>query len=180
MILFIVPLGLDTLAVSFALGAYGPSPHTRLRISLVLSFFESAMPLIGLLVGRAIGNTIGSAADYLAIAILTGVGLWTLLSDGETEERRVAAMSTGRGLTLVGLGLSVSIDELAMGFSIGLLHLPIWLAVALIGTQAFLFVQLGMHLGSRGARFIGERAELLAGTALVGLALVLLIEKLVS
>lgn len=169
---------LDTLAVSIAIGVRGLSAHDRLRVSLALSSFEALMPLVGLLLGRAIGTLIGAAADDLAIAILAGLGLWTLLSDEKIEERGLATLSTGRGLALIGLGLSVSIDELAMGFSIGLLHLPIWLAVALIGSQAFLVAQLGMRLGARGAGMIGARAERLAGIALVGLALLLLIDML--
>jgi putative Mn2+ efflux pump MntP len=165
------------LAVSVALGARGLPAHDRLRVSLVLSFFEATMPLVGLLLGRAIGSAIGAGADYLAIAILAGIGVWTLLSD-ETDERGVATLSTGHGLALIGLGLSVSIDELAMGFSIGLLHLPIWLAVALIGAQAFVVAQLGMRLGAPGAGMIGERAKRVAGVALLGLALLLLVDTL--
>jgi putative Mn2+ efflux pump MntP len=136
------------------------------------------MPLVGLLLGRAIASTIGAAANYLAIAILAFVAIWTLLSDDETEDRGIAGLSTRRGMALIGLGLSVSIDELAMGFSIGLLHLPIWLAVALIAAQAFLVAQLGMRLGAHGAGMIGERAERLAGVALLGLACLLLVDKL--
>jgi putative Mn2+ efflux pump MntP len=158
----------------------GLSAHDRLRVSLVLSSFEAAMPLIGMLLGRAIGSAIGAAADYLAIGILALVGVWMLLSDDESEERSVAALPGGHGLALIGLGLSVSIDELAMGFSIGLLHLPIWLAVALIGAQAFVVAQLGMRLGARGTATIGERAERLAGIALLGLALLLIIDRLVT
>jgi putative Mn2+ efflux pump MntP len=173
-----VPLGLDTLAVSVALGARDLSAHDRLRVSLVLSSFEAAMPLIGLMLGRAIGTVIGAAADYLAIALLAVVGAWMLLSNEETEQSRAAALSTGHGAALIGLGLSVSIDELVMGLSIGLLHLPIWLAVALIGVQAFLVAQLGMWVGWRGAGMIGERAERLAGVALFGLALFLLVDRL--
>lgn len=138
------------------------------------------MPLIGLLLGRAIGSAVGSAASYVAIAILVALGVWMLLSDDEAESRRAAALSTGGGLTLLAVGLSVSIDELAMGFSIGLLHLPIWPAIALIVAQAFLFSQLGMYLGARASRMAGERAELLAGAALLGLALFLLVDKLAA
>ncbi len=136
------------------------------------------MPLFGLLLGRAIGSTIGTAADYLAIAILALVAVWMLLSDDETEAHGVAALSTDRGVALIGLGLSISLDELAMGFSIGLLHVSVWLAIALIAGQAFIVAQLGMRVGARGAGMIGERAERLAGVALLGLAFLLLVERL--
>src|SRR5947209_7804759 len=109
-----------------------------MRISLLLSCFEAGMPLVGLLLGRAAGHAIGSLADYLAIGVLALVGIGMLVGGEEAEERRVAGLSQARGLALVGLGLSVSLDELAMGFSLGLLHVPVWLAVVLFGAQAFL------------------------------------------
>ena len=43
------------------------------------------------------------------------------------------------------LGLSISLDELAIGFTIGLLHLSLWLAIVLIGAQAFIVAQLGLE-----------------------------------
>ena len=36
------------------------------------------------------------------------------------------------------LGLSISLDELAIGFGLGLLHLPTLAALGLIAAQAFL------------------------------------------
>jgi putative Mn2+ efflux pump MntP len=49
LILLIVPLGLDTFAVSAALGMRGLPAAARLRVSLVMSSFEVAMPIVGLL-----------------------------------------------------------------------------------------------------------------------------------
>jgi putative Mn2+ efflux pump MntP len=79
---------------------------------------------------------------------------------------------------LLALGLSVSLDELAIGFTIGLLHLSLGLAVVLIGAQAFLFSQLGLRLGSHLNEAFRERAERAAGVALLALASFLAIEKL--
>jgi putative Mn2+ efflux pump MntP len=62
--------------------------------------------------------------------------------------------------------------------TIGLLHLSLWLAVVLIGVQAFLFGQVGLRLGSRLNEALRERAEQLAGVALLVLAVLLAIEKL--
>jgi putative Mn2+ efflux pump MntP len=175
-----LPLGLDTFAISAALGLRGLPPGERLRISLLLSLFEAAMPLVGLLLGRVTGGAVGSAGDYVAFAILAVVGLWMLVTDEEAEKRRLADLTTARGLALVALGISVSLDELAMGLSVGLLHLSVWLAVILIGAQAFLIAQLGMRLGARGGEALSERAERSAGLALIALAVLLLVEKLAS
>ncbi|MDP9308969.1 MAG: manganese efflux pump MntP family protein [Actinomycetota bacterium] len=177
--LFVFPLGLDTFAVSAALGMRGLQPRARLRVSLLMSSFEMVMPVVGLLLGHALGHLVGSAADYVAIAVLALLGAWMLLHEEEEEEgEKVGQLASGHGLVLLALGISISLDELAIGFTIGLLHLSLWLAVVLIGAQAFLFAQLGLRLGARLNETLRERAEQLAGLALLGLAVLLGVEKL--
>ena len=178
LILFVLPLGLDTFAVSAALGASGVKARERLRISLLLSSFEMTMPVVGLLLGRGLGSAVGGIADYIAIVVLAGVGIWMLASDDENETAQVASLSSRRGLALVALGISISLDELAMGFTIGLIGLSIWLAVILIGLQAFLVAQVGLRLGGRLNSRYREAAERAAGVALVGLAVLLAMEKI--
>ena len=176
--LFVFPLGLDTFAVSAALGTRGLPPRERLRVSLLMSSFEMAMPVVGLLLGHALGHLVGSAADYVAIVVLALLGAWMLLHDEEGEGEKVGQLASGQGLVLLALGISISLDELAIGFTIGLLHLSLWLAVVLIGVQAFLFAQIGLRLGARLNETLRERAEQLAGLALLGLACLLGVEKL--
>jgi putative Mn2+ efflux pump MntP len=177
LILLVLPLGLDTFAVSASLGMRGVSPRERLRVSLVLSAFELVMPVVGLLLGHALGRQIGNAAEYLAIAVLAAVGVW-MLAHEDDEDERFARLSSSHGLVLLALGISISLDELAVGFTIGLLHLSVWLAVGLIGAQAFLFAQLGLRLGTHINESLRERAEQLAGAALLALAVLLAAEKL--
>ena len=177
LILFVLPLGLDTFAVSAALGMRGLPSRQRLRVSLVMSGFEMAMPVVGLLAGHALGHLVGNAADYVAIGVLALLGAWMLLHEEADEGEKAARLAGGQGLVLLALGISISLDELAIGFSIGLLHLSIWLAVVLIGVQAFLFAQIGMRLGSHLNETFREHAEQLAGLALVGLAVLLGVEK---
>jgi manganese efflux pump family protein len=176
LILFVLPLGLDTFAVAAALEMRGLPPRARLRVSLLMSSFE--MPVVGLLVGHALGKLVGDAAEYLAIGVLAVLGAWMLLHEDEAESEMVGQLASGHGPVLLALGLSISLDELAIGFTIGLLHLSLWLAVILIGTQAFLFAQIGLRLGARLNETLRERAEQLAGLALLGLAFLLVVEKL--
>jgi putative Mn2+ efflux pump MntP len=177
LVLFVLPLGLDTFAVSAALGAGGVAKRERLRISLLLSGFEMTMPIVGLLLGRGLGSALGNAADDVAIVVLAAVGAWMLASDEELETGQIAELSRRHGVALLALGVSVSLDELAMGFTIGLVGLSIWLAVILIGLQAFAAAQIGLRLGTRLSERYREGAEQLAGLALIGLAALLLVEK---
>src|SRR5437868_789542 len=96
------------------------TPATRLRVSILFPTFEAAMPLIGLALGTPLGHAIGDSANYIAIAVLLAFGLYTLIGSEEHEERTIARLADARGTGALLLGLSISLDELAIGFTLGL------------------------------------------------------------
>jgi putative Mn2+ efflux pump MntP len=180
LVALVLPLGLDTFAVAAAVGATGLAPARRLRIALLFTAFEAGMPLVGLALGAPLGHAIGGSADYVAIGVLILFGSYTLLSGDDDEQESLARFGQLRGLGAVALGLSISLDELAVGFTFGLLRLPIVLVIVLIAAQAFIAAQLGLRLGRRLGEHLRERAEQVAGAALFALGLALLLEKLLS
>lgn len=176
----VLPLALDTLAVSAALGMTGVSPSGRIRVSALFTVFEAGMPLVGLALGAPLGHAIGKTADYVAIGVLLALGLYTVLGPDEHDAQRLAQLARPRGLGALLLGLSISMDELAIGFTLGLLRLPVGLVIALIAAQTFVVTQMGLRLGNRISVRLREAAERLAGLALIGLGLALLVERLLS
>ncbi len=180
LITLIIPLGLDTFAVAAAFGMIGATPSRRTHITGLFTAFETGMPLIGLALGVPLGHAIGAAADYLAIGILIAFGLYTLLVDEDDEERRLQELALITGPRAIALGLSISLDELAIGFTLGLLRLPAALVIVLIAVQTVIVTQLGLRLGSRLGQRTREGAERLAGIALTGLGIVLLAEQLLA
>jgi manganese efflux pump family protein len=177
---FVLPLGLDSFAVAAAVGASQVTTGwQRLRISLIFVIFEGGMPLIGLALGSVLARGIGRVADYLAAVAVIGIGCWMLLAGAGDEEARASRILTSRGLALVGLGISISLDELAIGFSIGLIRLPVSAVIVAIAVQAFLAAQLGLALGARIAERWRERAEKVAGIALILLGTYLIVRQLI-
>ena len=177
----ILPLALDTFALSAALGIAGIPAERRMRTSLILSAFEAAMPILGFFVGGAVGHVVGYFAGWTAIAFLAIAGVLMLRPGDEEKERaRLRLLARAQGFAVIDLGLSISLDKLAIGFSIGLLGLPLLAGVAWIAVQAFGAAQLGMRLGSRVGKELRERAEQLAGGVLIGMAAVLVIVKLTN
>jgi putative Mn2+ efflux pump MntP len=181
LVALVIPLGLDTFAVAAALGMIGIDPSRRMRISALFTAFEAAMPLIGLALGAPLGRAIGRAADFVAVGVLLAVGLYVLLApEGEQEEAKLARLANARGPAVLLLGLSISLDELAIGFTLGLLRLPAGLVIALIAAQAFAVAQLGLRLGSRLNERLREAAERLAGLGLAALGAGLLVDRLLA
>ena len=174
----ILPLSLDTFAVSAAIGMLGLPRRTRLRLSLIMSSFEAVMPLIGLAIGAALGTALGTGAEYVASAALVAIGAYLVLSDDD-ETDSVAKLATVRGSALLALGVAVSLDELAIGFSAGLLDLPIAWTIALIAVQAFVAAQIGLAVGARLSERAREAAERTAGAGLMFLGLVFFVQAIV-
>src|SRR5487761_74860 len=182
-IVLVLPLAIDTFVLGTALGVAGLARRERLRTSLLLTAFEAGMPVVGFLVGAGLGSFIDQWADYMAAVVLAGTGAWMLWPRGgkeEEEERKVRLLESARGWAILVLGLSISLDELAIGFGVGLLRLPLILLVVLIAVQAFFAAQLGMRLGSRIAEKARETAEKFAGGLLVVAAGFVVVEKLLS
>jgi putative Mn2+ efflux pump MntP len=171
---YVLPLGVDSFAVVAALSTIPRDRLARWRLSALFVAFEAGMPLIGLALGAPLATAVGQIADYLAAAVLITVGLWMLLRD---DDEHASALLRRGGLAAIALGVSISLDELAIGFTLGLAHLPITLVIITIAAQALLASQLGLALGARIGATVRDRAEQLAGLVLLALGAYLVIHR---
>jgi manganese efflux pump family protein len=180
---FVLPLGLDSFAVAAAIGAAGVAAgwRARVRISLIFMIFEAGMPLIGLAAGRGLARVISPAADYLAAAAVIGLGVWMIFETTRGGDDPPAARLAGaNGLTAIALGLSISLDELAIGFGLGLARLPVAPVIFAIAILAVVASQLGLALGQVISARFREYAEQIAGIALIALGGYLIAERAVG
>lgn len=178
----LLPLSLDTFVLTAALGLAGLPKQYRGRTSLVLAIFEGVMPAVGALVGSGIGHVVGSYAGYVAGAViaLTGVSLFGWGKGKNRESERAELLARTHGFTLINLGISVSIDELAIGAGLGLLHAPLVPVMILLGAQAFVAAQLGLWLGSHISARSRAVAEWTAGALLVLVGLAMIVSQMMG
>jgi manganese efflux pump family protein len=167
LIALVLPLGVDSFLVAASLGVAGVSQAERRRIPFLFATFEGAMPLVGVLLGYPLGHVIGADADYLAAGLVALFGLYTLVAREEEEAAEVEALASARGLAMIALGISISLDELAIGFSLGLLRIPLLVVCPVLAIQAFTVSLLGVRLGASVSGRFRERAERAAGLALI-------------
>lgn len=172
-VLFIVPaFGIDTLAVATGLGAAGVA--MRRRLAVVIALFEGGMPLVGALIGNWLGHFIAGYAVWASALLLAILGVREVV-EGVKELREGDEHDAGEGALmrdriaragLIMAGLSVSMDELAMGFAAGAAQLPIAVLAPALALQAAVFTFIGLHLGSRLRILAGRYGEIVAGVAL--------------
>src|SRR5689334_25169794 len=78
LLLVAVSLGLSDFAASVGIGVAGLDGRTRLRVGLVFGAFETAMPIIGLLLGQGLAGALGRAAHWIGAGLLIATGLYAL------------------------------------------------------------------------------------------------------
>src|SRR5580704_17087597 len=125
LLLVALSLGLSNFAASVGLGASGVDRRTRLRVGLVFGFFETAMPIIGLLAGRGAAGALGHATRWLGAGLLIATGSYGLIQ-ALRSAREAAGTETPSGPApgqpqrlgrLLITGLALSVDNLAVGFA---------------------------------------------------------------
>lgn len=163
-------IGSNNLATALALGALGQAVR-RLRVITVFGLFEFFIPLVGLWIGRTASHWIEEKATWVSTGLLGALGLWMILA-GIRQRRKDARLAeritTWRGLVLLSTGLSL--DNLVIGFSLGLGDAEPLLVAGTIAVFSVAFTWGGLHLGS-AARSHWERfAEIGAGLLLIALA----------
>lgn len=176
----LVPLAVDTFAMAAALAVAGLGPQERRRVSAVFAAFEAGMPVAGVLVGGVAGRFIGAWAGYGGIAFLVLAGVLLLRADDDRESRLPALLAHARGLALLDLGLAISVDELTVGLSAGLLGLPLVVVVPWLGVQAYIATRAGFRIGGHLSEVARERSERAAGVVLLLVAGVLLAVRLLG
>ncbi len=167
LILVGLSVGLGNFAASIAIGLGGVSRSLRLRIALVFGLFETGMPIIGLLVGHRVAHELGGSANIIGGALLGLAGIYLAVNSlRKTDEKEVDEASRGWGKLLIA-GVSLSIDNLIIGFGLGTRHQSLLLAVVVIGATSVCLALLGLELGNRLSSKVEEYSELLSGLILV-------------
>ena len=162
LLLLAAALGLDNLAAAIGIGVGGVSGGKRVRIAVVFGLFEAGMPVLGLVLGHGLADSLGQAARWLGGAVLTAES-----GAAESGER---ARPQPIGRLLIG-GLALSGDNLAAGFALGAYHTGIVLAAVVFGVVSVAMSLVGLELGARirtwGGAATGERSELIACALLI-------------
>ena len=174
LLLVAVSLGLSNFAAAVGIGVTGIGARTRLRVGLIFGIFETAMPIIGLLLGHGLAAALGHDARWIGAGLLIATGIYALVlavhgtdrpqGGGEPEP----GQRTGRMLVA---GLALSIDNLAVGFALGAYRVNVAVAAIVIGVVSVALSLLGLELGSRIGTRVGDRGELLGGIVLIGVGI---------
>jgi putative Mn2+ efflux pump MntP len=168
LVLVSISVGLSNFAGSIGIGLSGVDAKTRLRVGIAFGFFEGLMPVLGLLIGQALAGTLGQWGRYLGsgLLVLTGVyTIWQARRTGAVEHEEELGHFDYRQLTI--LAIALSLDNLVVGFALGVYHVPIVLAAVTMAVVSVALSLLGLELGSRLGARVGEYSEEAGGVVLI-------------
>ena len=83
-----------------------------------------------------------------------------------------------RGWALLLLSVATSIDALAVGLSLALIEVSIWLPAVVIGVVAAILSAVGAVFGSRLGRRFGVWAERFGGVVLIAIGIKIVVDHL--
>jgi putative Mn2+ efflux pump MntP len=163
-------LSLDSFRASLGLGATRLRPARQAQIVFAFGLCDGLAPLVGLLVGQSLVEYVGGWVEYLGPLVLCAYGAYVIIVSrwGAREE----AGEESRWVVL-GLPLSLSLDNLIAGASLGMIGFPLLLSVTVIGAMSALMSLAGLWLGGRAVNLLRIRTETMGGVALILIAITL-------
>lgn len=168
-----VALAMDAFAVAVATGICLGTVNLRqnFRLAWHFGFFQAIMPVIGWGAGLTIRDLIAQYDHWVAFGLLIFVaqGMFRDAFKEDADACQKKVKDPTRGLTLVLLSVATSLDALAVGLSLSVVNVVIWVPAVVIGVVACVFTTIGLHLGKSISKAASVRrlADGLGATVLV-------------
>lgn len=163
-------LSLDNFRSSIAIGTIPFGFGRAVQIALVFGVWDALAPLVGGVLGHYLGEAIEPVADYVGPALLGAYGLYLLfgvLRKPEPEE------IDQPWVTLFGMPLSLSIDNLVAGTGLGIFGIAPFIPALVFGVMTAVMSLVGLCVGRFVGRLIPLRADLVSGVSLVAAAILI-------
>jgi len=172
-------LAMDAFAVALGTGAVLSSLTGRhlFRLGFHFGLFQALMPVIGWLAGLTIIQWVEAWDHWIAFSLLAIIG-GRMVYEAFSDEEKANDRDPTKGLSLVLLSIATSIDALAVGFSLSVIGVSIWMPALVIGLVAGVLTIVGMLLGGRIGDRWGTRVEIFGGLVLIAIGIKILIEHL--
>ena len=170
-----VALAMDAFAVAIATGVTlkTVSPRQSFRLSWHFGLFQFLMPVIGWFGGETVYQFVQHYDHWVAFVLLAFVGGHMIREAFEKDVHDEEKKDPTKGMRMVMLSVATSIDALAIGFSLSMIHVRVFFPAVIIGIVALTFTLVGLQLGAKlgsGSR-IAHYAEIAGGVVLIVIGL---------
>ena len=175
-LLICLSLSLDNFAVAASAGCDNKA-LTITRIFKVCFAFMGAgviCLLFGFFGGKGLGKIIGDYDHWAAFFILAYIGTKMVLNVFKKSEEEHCPLTSFK--TVMIMALATNIDVLAIGISLALYQVNIWLVLITLCVCIITATLLGVRLGAILGKKLGKKAELCGGIVLILISIKILIQ----
>jgi putative Mn2+ efflux pump MntP len=164
--------GTDNLQVAAAISMAPLTRARRIAFALAFCACEIGSPLAGLLFVSSVRRYFGTwprLLSPLVVIVCGAVIVFLAMRDSDELEKLV-----NHRWTVAALPLSLSLDNLLIGVSLGTFGYPLPLAAVTIGSVSAAMCLFGLAGGTRIRRWIPEHANVVSGLYLIVIAILML------
>ncbi|MDF2717780.1 MAG: putative rane protein [Paenibacillus sp.] len=172
-VIMAIALGMDAFSLGIGIGLRGIRLLDIVKISFVIGVFHIIMPLMGMFMGQYVGSLLGNVATMTGGALLVLLGAHMIFSSFKGPEMPSFDHRTLWGLLF--FALSVSVDSMSVGVSLGLFATDLLFTVLMFGAFGGAMSVFGLLLGRKAGNWIGEYGEALGGVILLAFGIRFLI-----
>lgn len=173
-----IGLAMDAFAVSITIGLKGKPDEKKslaLKAGVYFGGFQALMPLVGWLLGIKFIKYIESIDHWIAFILLGVIGVKMIIDSIKGQEDDIDVNTNKKFLLLA---IATSIDALAVGVSLAVLNINIWLSIAIIGLITLILSSVAVYLGEVLGIFLKKKAGIFGGIILMFIGIKILLEDL--
>ncbi|RYG61867.1 MAG: manganese efflux pump, partial [Alphaproteobacteria bacterium] len=179
-LLLALSLSVDTFAAALTQGAAAKRlkrQHKR-RIAAIFTACAILAPALGYTIGSLMSGFIDKIDHWIAFTLLAAVGAHMAYNGlfHKQEEAKFTITNTQLFLT----GVATNIDAVAVGIGLAFVDVSILTVCIFVGLSTIAATYLGLSLGKRTGKLLGQRAEVLGGAVLIILGTKILLQHLLA
>lgn len=172
-----IGVSMDAFAVAICKGlsVERVEPKHLLSAGLWFGGSQAIMPLLGYVLGSGFRSVVESLDHWISFILLAAIGIHMLRESREPARKMDASFAPQ---VMFPLAVADSIDALAVGVSFAFLKVDILPCVLIIGLTTFSFSVAGVKIGNHFGAKYKSKAEVVGGTVLLLMGVLILVEHL--
>lgn len=172
-----IGLAMDAFAVSICKSTQmkEDSAYKKTTLAFLFGAFQCVMPIIGAVVGAQFSQNFDEWDHWVIFITLGYLGINMIRTSLSDEEEDTTTVDWKE---MLALSVATSIDALAVGVTIALLHVDVYFASLTIGVITFLVCLVGIFSGYHMMKAFRERAEMAGGVILIIIGVKILMQHL--
>ena len=176
-LLICLSLSLDNFAVAATAGCGHESVNIKRVIKVCSAFMGAGIIclLFGSFGGKELGKIIGNYGHWVAFFILAYIGTKMILNVFKKDDTKKSCPLTSFK-TLMIMALATNIDVLAVGISLALYKVNIWLVLITLCVCIAAATSIGVYLGAILGCKLGKKAEFCGGIVLLLISIKILVQ----